>query len=475
MERFAVRSVASVFVISILLLLASCGGGGSNPGPEPQPQNVQVSVQPGTAEVMTSGRLMLRVTVSGTQNTAVRFSVEEPNGGSVKPSGEYQAPAATGVYHVVVTSEADTSKTARATINVRPYNNRFQASASMLPEARSHHRSAVLADDSIVFIGGTSSVVHRYLPDADRFDAVNATLSARRMTHSLTSLPDGRVLVLGGETSLSAFESAITNVPDVYEPLVGPFTTLPSRMVEGRSSHTATQLANGNIVIIGGRKTVGNTAVATDTSETYDRATRTFTAGPSMPGVRFNHSATLLPNGKILVAGGQVDCTVDICARLSSALLYDPATQTFTPTGSLNEVRGGHTATLLPNGKVLIAGGLKPGANPFFADEVGTFEIYDPATGTFTSAGNMRIARWMHTATLLNDGRVLIAGGSVYFPTPTERTEIFDPATGTSIEGPTMSTPRMFHTANLLPNGKVLIVGGVPDGAEPLRSAELFD
>jgi hypothetical protein len=125
----------------------------------------------------------------------------------------------------------------------------------------------------------------------------------------------------------------------------------------------------------------------------------TFSDTGSLNIPRFLHTATLLPNGKVLVAGGDSGS-----GELSSAELYDPATGTWSATGSLNTARSQHTATLLPNGKVLVAGGEGPGG------VLRSAELYDPISGTWSNTGN-GTARRVHTATLLPNGKVLVAGG----------------------------------------------------------------
>src|SRR5512140_26592 len=131
-----------------------------------------------------------------------------------------------------------------------------------------------------------------------------------------------------------------------------------------------------------------------------------FTATGSMHAARGHHTATLLPDGRVLIAGGYDEPTT--C--LAGAELYDPATGSFTVTGSLANARASHTATLLPSGKVLVTGGISfgpAGGPPYLASA----ELYDPATGTFAPTGAMATPRSGHTATLLQDGRVLIVGG----------------------------------------------------------------
>ena len=193
-----------------------------------------------------------------------------------------------------------------------------------------------------------------------------------------------------------------------------------------------------------------------------------------MTSKRYLHTATLLPNGKVLIAGG-----IDGSGYTNTAELFDPASGTFTSLSpnTMTSARDGHTATLLPNGKVLIAGGFDGSAY------LNTAELFDPASGTFTLLSLMSSARQGHTATLLGNGKVLIAGGNaitnpgpVSIDTPTNMAELFDPALGTftSLTPNTMSSVRVWQTATLLPNGKVLIAGG-NTAVVPTNTADLFD
>lgn len=175
-----------------------------------------------------------------------------------------------------------------------------------------------------------------------------------------------------------------------------------------------------------------------------------FTIAGPMVRARVSHTATLLPNGKVLLAGGEPSDVTP--AFLASAELYDPVSNTFTATGSMSTERLWQTATLLADGRVLIAGG-----RPFTSNEVATAEIYDPATGRFTATGSMNVPRAGHAAARLLDGRVLIAGG---INTSGSSAELFDPATGTFSTTGSITQTRSFGQAEVLADGRVFIING---------------
>src|SRR5687768_1119070 len=213
-----------------------------------------------------------------------------------------------------------------------------------------------------------------------------------------------------------------------------------------RSSHTETLLPNGKVLIAGGTSGSANL----DTAELYDPATGAFTSAGVMTSTRVGHTATLLPNGTVLLAGGVSSGT------LNTAELYNPANNSFIPTGSMTGARANHTATLLPNGQVLLAGGdfIPPS---LIMTPLNTTELY--ASGAFTSSGDLQAPRRSHTATLLPNGKVFIAGGSADGNVSVNSAELYDSGSTTAIVN-VMSAARFRHTATLLPNGRVFIYGG---------------
>jgi WD40 repeat protein len=236
------------------------------------------------------------------------------------------------------------------------------------------------------------------------------------------------------------------------------------QMIEPRSGHTATLLPDGKVLIAGGMR---RNQDFYKSAELYDPATGKFHATGEMNDRRVSQIAVLLPSGKVLMAGGWIGhgCT-------NSAELYDPATGKFAALGSkMTTVRGDARGTLLSGGNVLITGGSdhdSPGG-------IASSEIFHPATMTFESIGPMHYARVAHTATLLRDGRVLIVGGRG--EKVNAIAELYDPKTRRFTDTGSLNSARYKHTAGLLPDGRVLIAGGSDerDWNGNLTSAEIYD
>lgn len=296
------------------------------------------------------------------------------------------------------------------------------------------------------------------------------SLGTGRRDHTATLLNDGRVLVTGGDNDGYPKVDGGLFSAELYDPVTGIFSATGS-MSADRYYHTATRLPDGKVLVAGGDNNFGG-AVSTywdgglASSELYNPATGTFTGTGSMRTARFFHTATLLQNGMVLMAGGR-----DV-ETLASSELYNPATGTFAYTGTMGQDRYSHTATLLNNGRVLIAGGYKIGTN---GGPLSSAEIYDPATGLFTPTGAMGTPRVRPTATILPDGRVLIVGGinGPDYRYALTSAEIYDPATGLFTPTGYMSSKRDSHTAVRLDDGNVLVVGGYYNGYR--SSAEVYN
>jgi len=305
------------------------------------------------------------------------------------------------------------------------------------------------------------------------------SMSISRLDATATLLLNGRVLVAGGNDGTGLTRGTA----ELYNQATGTFTATGS-MAMARQFHTATLLTNGKVLMAGGISNNGNPSPpVTATAELYNPSTGTFTSTGSMSVSRLYHTATLLCSGRVLITGGDTTTASGVGTEASSsAEIYDPATGAFTPTGNMVNGRNNHTATLLPDCKVLIAGGSAPSAPGGPDNPVGlTAELYDPSTGTFTSTGSMTTGRWYHTATSLLDGRVLVAGGfSPQAPdTFTNTAEIYDPSSGSFTSAGNMVNERTRHIAALLANGQVLVAGGDAINSSSsdasLDQAELFD
>jgi hypothetical protein len=308
---------------------------------------------------------------------------------------------------------------------------------------------------------------------APRSSAVGAALS---LTGSMkgncifctaTTLPDGRVLIAGGQASSGVPASA-----ELYDPKTGTFSRTGS-MTTARVHQTATLLSDGSVLIAGGLSTPDCTPSSCKplaTAELYDPKTGTFSPTGSMTTARTGDTATTLSDGHVMIAGG----TDSTGKPLASAELYDPETGTFSPTGSMTTARTADTATVLSDGSVLIAGGADSSAI------LASAELYDPKTGTFSPTGSMTTARSDHRAVALSDGSVLIAGGlsttncTAGSCTVLASAELYDPKTGTFSPTGSMTTARGLQAATALSDGRVLIVGGIDPKTGPLASAELY-
>ena len=334
-----------------------------------------------------------------------------------------------------------------------------------LNTARSSHTATFLPNGKALVAGGWNN--NGLLAGAELYDPGSGTwtrtgsLSTGREWPAAALLLNSTVLIAGGESS-AGYLNYLTSA-QLYDPASGTWTNTGS-LTTRRYQHTATLLASGKVLVAGGSYETPMLTYYQSSAELYDPATGTWTMTGSLTTERTQHTATLLPNGKVLVVGGW-----NSSVFLYSTELYEPASGTWTNTGSLNIARVRHTATLLANGLVLVAGGNSPYSGGYLASA----ELYDPASQTWTTTGALNNAREYHTATLLPDGQVLVAGGENWSGTLASA-ELYDPASGVWTTTDSLNTARESHTARLLPNGQVLVAGGWNVGSGYLRSAELY-
>jgi hypothetical protein len=330
-----------------------------------------------------------------------------------------------------------------------------------LTTARAYHTATLLPSGKVLVTGGDKLVeggdIEDFWETAELYDPATGiwtptgSMMEKRAYHTATLLPSGKVLVVGGYNGTLNGGSNFLGSAELYDPATGHWSPVPGSLATARWNHTATLLANGKVLVAGGG---GGDGAALASAELYDPATGYWTPTTNMLTVpRQYHTAAVLPNGKVLVAGGSGDTSTE---------LYDPATGLWAATGSMSVASYGPTMTLLPNGKLLAVGGTT-------ATYRSNAELYDQGTGTWlvTASASLHSSP---TATLLPNGQVLLAG---YFP------ELYDPASGTwaLTSGPVGE--RWSHTATLLPDGQVLIAAGLGYDFDiqpvSLTTAELFD
>ncbi|MGO9991067.1 MAG: kelch repeat-containing protein [Steroidobacteraceae bacterium] len=295
-----------------------------------------------------------------------------------------------------------------------------------------------------------------YTPSSNTWSNT-ATPNVPVFLHTATLLPNGQVLIAGGQNF--SFSPIYLSATQIFNPTADSWAA-GGNLANGRSSHTATLLPTGQVLAVGGFGPIpnGNGAVGALTSaERYSFTTNTWSSAGNLTTARNSHSATLLSNGMVLVAGGEGIAGT----ALASAELYDPSSNSWSAAGPLMNARLGHTATLLPSGQVLVVGGYGPIPNGNgITGELASAEIYTPSTNTWSSAGNMVTARTQHTATLLPRGTVLVAGG-LDSVTTLASAEMYDPSSNSWSSAGSLAVARYGHSATLMATGQVLFAGGV--------------
>ena len=286
-----------------------------------------------------------------------------------------------------------------------------------------------------------------------------SNLSQARSNSASVLLPDGRILLIGGDGGSGALSSAELFGTD------GAVTPAAAMNV-ARSRHFAVVMSDSRVLVGGGTTTGGAT---TNSAEIYDPTANSWTQINSLTSARANATAALLQDGRVLIAGG------DNAGTPSNTIeIYDPSTGDFSFAGTLSSPRTQHAMAVLQDGRALIVGGTD-GTNPLASSD-----IFDPSSGTNASAGpNLTSARYAASATTLLNGQVAVVGGAGTDTsgnkTDLASIEIFDPTAGSfSTASAVLTTAREAHQAFLLPNNNnVLITGGTSGGAA-LASVEML-
>jgi len=338
--------------------------------------------------------------------------------------------------------------------------------------ARASHTATALPNGLVLVAGGTGDSIgalassELYNPASGSWSAT-AEMNDARVSARAVLLPNGSVLTMGG-CIVSDCLGQTTRSAEIYNPSTGKWT-LTGSMRTARAEFVAVLLPNGRVLVAGGCTSydANGCLAVTTAAELYNPSTGAWSSTGALRAGRMSMTATVLTTGKVLIAGGQTAAS----DALSSSELYNPATGTFSLTGRLITPRSGHTATLLRNGLVLMAGG-----ENVSGVSISKAELYNSTTGLYAATGNMPSTRQEHVAVLLPTGSVLVVGGNnvnLTTTTPLASCATYNPATGTWTVASSMKTARADHTATLLHNGHVLAAGGDNNSGE-LSSAELF-
>jgi N-acetylneuraminic acid mutarotase len=240
-------------------------------------------------------------------------------------------------------------------------------------------------------------------------------------------------------------------------------------MRSARDGHTATLLANGKVLVAGGT----SNGVALASAELYSPIAGTWSSTGSMHMGRTLGRAVLLPNGAVLVVGGCVnDC---LSATVKDAEIYNPSTGSFTVTGSMLQARAEFAIALLANGQVLVAGGCTAYNANGCSATTAKAEIYNPATGVWKATAAMHAARHAMTGALLPSGKVLVAGGATGASDALISSELYDPGARLWTVGARMAQARSDYASIMLASGKVLFIGGENINGLSIRNAELYN
>ncbi len=339
------------------------------------------------------------------------------------------------------------------------------SSARSMTMARALHTATVLHDGRVLIVGGYTALdvdtasAEIFDPTTNAFSPTGS-LNTARHGHSATLLPDGRVLVIAG------YHNGWLSSAEIYDPATGQWSITQPIFAHG-TDHTATLLKDGRVLVMAGSPQSGGSPTPDDRVEIFDPTTNRWQRAALHQNTYGSHIATLLTDGRVLIAGG-----------LADPAIYDPASDTWQPAGRLAVSRWSAQAVQLQDGRVLLIGGRAPFEEERTIDSV---EIYEPVGNTWRQAAPLAQARYLHTTTLLPDGRVLVTGGGRLLDNSWHdpeailgSVEIYDPASDTWSALPPLQQVRADHTATLLPDGRVFVADGFATGYTILDSVEIL-
>ena len=394
----------------------------------------------------------------------------EPEVGAVLDGGRYRVgPFASGRLYTLVVRHGDREVRRDLQLSLR-YRHRL---TNITPSgiARVDHGAAVLPDGRVLVFGGRSPT-HTPWVRTELFDpATGAFTETGEMPLTRTSpvwagVSGARVVVAGGETSSARRDEATAVL--VWDPASGDWTS-PGRLREFRFGNTATRLpVEGNVLLVAGGDFYLQSPERVSPVELFDVDTgeSRLPAG-KVVAARLMHTATRLFDGRVLLAGG-LDAFTNL--EVGSAELYDPATETFSRACTLAAERWAHGAASLPDGRVLLAGGYALGG------VTDTAELWDPTTGECQATGSLFVPRADLRLVVLATGEVLAVGGRDDAGQALAAVESWDPLTGVWSHRPSLPGNRVGHSVSVLHDGRVLILGGAGgSGAFPVQAAELYD
>lgn len=323
---------------------------------------------------------------------------------------------------------------------------------------RAAHQATRLPSGKVLVTGGCSRQCDGTLDQVEVFDPETGefeslpSMAVARNSHAAVAGNDGRVLVMGGWSGQQATASV-----ELFDEASGRFSTIAD-LTQARAAPIAVRLASGRVLVTGGQTA---DMVPLDSAEIIDPATGLSSAIASMGSPRVAHTAAVLDDGRVLIAGGLRARRGEV---LRSAEIFDPATGRFGPTGDMKFPRHKHAAVRLVDGRVMIIGGSGSGPR---SDRYRSTELYDPATGRFSPGPDMLSQRYK-----LPDGALLLPSGDVLVVAGAPQVERFDSGAGRFVVlSGGLDGPHEFATATLLDDGDVLLLGGYGEQMETSPSA----